>query len=87
MVRHQHVHRSPGQVLHVGVEDFRALRCKRLTVAYGEQEQTADVPAFLAALYAQGLSPTVLAFPASAHNLFDDVDAEAEYAAWKLRER
>ncbi|MDB5096049.1 MAG: hypothetical protein JWM80_470 [Cyanobacteria bacterium RYN_339] len=59
------------------VADFRTLRCRRLTVAYGGQEQTADVPAFLADLAAQGVTPTVLAYPTSAHNLFDDLDAEA----------
>jgi hypothetical protein len=57
--------------------DFRRLRCRRLAVAYGEQEQTADVPAFLRELEAQGVTPEVLAFPGSAHNLFDDHDAVA----------
>jgi hypothetical protein len=61
--------------------DFTRLRCRRLAVAYGGQEQTADVPAFLAELEAQGLRPTVLAYPGSAHNLFDDVDEEAAAAA------
>lgn len=57
------------------VADFRRLRHRRLTVLYGAQEGTSDVPAFLADLAAQGLEPAVHVFARSAHNPYDDLDA------------
>lgn len=57
--------------------DLRALRLETLDVLWGEQEQTADVPAFLAELDAAGVPCRAHAFPRSAHNLLDDHDGGA----------
>ncbi len=54
--------------------DLRALRCETLDVLWGEQEQTSDVPAFLADLDAAGVRFRFQAFPRSGHNLLDDFD-------------
>lgn len=61
--------------------DLRALRCETLDVLWGEQEQTSDVPAFLADLDAAGVAYRASTFPRSGHNLLDDFDGTDAAAA------
>jgi carboxylesterase len=56
--------------------DFRALRCRRLAVCHGGAELTSDVPRLLAVLAEQGVAVEVRSYPRSAHNLFDDYEAD-----------
>ncbi|MFN3429194.1 MAG: alpha/beta hydrolase [Candidatus Sericytochromatia bacterium] len=60
--------------------DFRALAFETLDVVAGEQEQTSDVPAFLAMLDRQGVPYRAHPLARTAHNVFNDHD-KAEAAA------
>ncbi|MNS67811.1 Carboxylesterase [compost metagenome] len=60
--------------------DFSSLRHETLDVIGGAEEQTSDVPAFLAMLDRQGVPYRAHWLPRTAHNVFNDHD-KAEAAA------
>lgn len=69
--------------------DFQALKIGSLDVLWGEDDQTSDTPACLAALDAAGMAYTAYPFPSSGHNLLDDYDGRdaALVIAERLAER
>lgn len=60
--------------------DFKTLRYETLDVVGGAEEQTSDVPAFLAMLDRQGVPYRLHDLPRTAHNVFNDHDKAAAAA-------